>query len=117
MFLEQFFSYIRENQTLCSVAAYGILLLLCLFIFVEAARTRREVHRICKRIKRYFDVITREEEPDAQSEPELEGEEAAQEPEVLMYQPAEEEPEKKARQQLQDQQDAKLLMDVISDIF
>jgi len=81
-----------------------------LLIFIQVTRTRYEVHKICKKIKKYFDVILTESEPEA--EPVKETETAEQ---IPVYRTAED--WKKEQELKKREEDAKLLMDVISEVF
>lgn len=118
MFQDQIISYIRENQTIAALVAAGILLLLLLFILFEVVRTRREVHKICKKIRRYFEVVLTDDVQEAV--PETEEKEPAQE--IPVYQTMDSYMQKREEQQraeelLQKQKDAKLLMDIIQEVF
>ena len=107
---EQMIQYLRENMVTIGMAAGGICLLIWLLVLIQVTRTRREVHKICKKIRRYFEVIlaedTKEEVPVQKESPEhtqLPACEAAQEAPVQDTKKSEE--------------DAKLLMEVISEVF
>lgn len=118
MQLEQMFTYISQNIILCMTAAFGILLLFQLFIFLETVRTKRELHGICKRIRRYFDVILQEEKTSEEETEDI----FERENDIPVYTTADEEARifeerKKQEEFLQRQKDAKLIMDVIQDVF
>lgn len=107
---EQLILYLRENMEMIVIAAGGISLLIWLLIFIQVTRTRREVHNICKKILRYFDVIladdAKEEAPPQKEAPEntkLAVYEAAKQPD--------------AQEAKKNEEDAKLLMEVISEVF
>lgn len=99
--------YIRENQIMLMGIVVGSVILCLLFILFHVVRTHRELRNICKKIHRYFDVILSEEES-----------------EDTQFMEADEIPVSEAKistknqeESLQKQRDAKLLMDVISDVF
>ena len=110
MLQEQIITYIRENPVTTFLAAGIIILFILLLIFIQVTRTRYEVHKICKKIKKYFDVILTESEPEA--EPVKEKETAEQ---IPVYRTAED--WKKEQELKKREEDAKLLMDVISEVF
>lgn len=110
MLQEQIIPYIRENPVTVSLVAGMIILFLLLLIFIQVTRTRHEVHKICKKIKKYFDVILSDSEPE--EEPIEEPETAEQ---IPVYRTAED--LKKEQEMRKREEDAKLLMDVISEVF
>ena len=57
MVQEQIMLYIRENAV-AAAALTGIILLL-LLVLIQVTRTRQEVHKICQKIRRYFEEIGR----------------------------------------------------------
>ena len=101
--LDQIMLYVRENTMVTAMAAGVSILFLLLLVLLQVTRTRREVHKICKRIRKYFDVVFTEEEPVAEPV-----KETAQEVQIPVYKTQEE--QKKA-------EDARLLMEVISEVF
>ena len=109
MFQEQIMLYIRENAAAAILLA-GIVLLLIL-VLIQVTRTRQEVHKICQKIRRYFDVILSEEEPDVPAA----GENSSEEIQIPVYQTAEDEP--KIEEDATDVEELKLLMEVISEVF
>ena len=106
---EQMILYIRENMMTIALAAGGIVLLIWLFILIQVTRTRREVHRVCKKIYRYFEVILADDAADDAPVNEA----AAAEPQMLKQQT----PEEAKQQEHKAEEDVKLLMDVISEVF
>lgn len=110
---EQMILYIRENLLTIAMVSGGIVFMIWLIILFQVTRTRREVHKICKKIRRYFDVILAEEPAEAQpaqKEPSPENTQAS----VSL---AKEEPSTQAKVQEKNEEDAKLLMEVISEVF
>ncbi len=110
MLQEQIIPYIRENPITTAIAAGLVVLFFLLLIFAQVTRTRYEVYKICKKIRKYFDVILSDGEPEGEP-----AQEVKTEGEIPVYQTADDwqkqqELEKKAA-------DAKLLMDVISEVF
>ena len=61
MLQEQVLLYIRENWMMIRMAAAGIGFLLLFVVWIQVTRTRREVHKICKKIRKYFEVILAED--------------------------------------------------------
>lgn len=118
MFQDQILFYIRENQMMLTLIGEAVVLLLLLVVFIQVSRTRREVHKICKKIRKYFEVILAEpteKEPDGQA---LEDEQE----EVPIYQTpasvAKQLEQTAGAEKLQkEQRDAKLLMDIIQEVF
>ncbi len=112
--LQEIILYIRENMMFVACAAFGVTMLLLLIILIQVGRTRREVHKICKKVRKYFEVILSEDESEEQkktAQPEV----AVEEVPLPVYQTQKEqlmqqEEEKRER-------DAKILMDVISEVF
>ena len=86
---EQMIQYLRENMVIVAMAAGGICLFIWLLVLIQVTRTRREVHKICEKIRRYFEVIladdTKEEVPAGDAK--------------------------------KNEEDAKLLMEIISEVF
>lgn len=109
MLQEQFMLYIRENTQVLAVSAGAAVFFLLLLTLVQVTRTRREVHKICKKIRRYFDVILSEETPEPEPEAEPEN--------VPVMQCQTEEELLRQQEQRQAEADARLLMDVISEVF
>lgn len=109
MFQEQILLYIRENTAAAAVLA-GIVFWL-LLIFIQVTRTRREVHKICEKIRKYFDVILSEDETEL---PEAE-ERNYEETQIPVYQTAEE--QQTEREDSREREELKVLMDVISEVF
>lgn len=109
MFQEQLVLYIRENAV-AAVSLTGIILLL-LLVLIQVTRTRQEVHKICEKVRRYFEVILAEEEEET---PVVE-EASSEEIQIPVYQTMEEGQEKEADSK--DREELKLLMEVISEVF
>lgn len=107
---EQIILYIRENIMAVAIATAGLSLLIWLLILFQVTRTRREVHKICKKIRRYFDVILADETKEASEETET----AKEDGQAVK---ASEEEEQLLRKAQKDEEDAKLLMEVISEVF
>lgn len=108
MLQEQMILYVRENVLLI---VCGVSLLVLFIVFIQVTRTRREVHKICKKIRKYFDVVLSEETTETVKE--KKHEDADQK--VQVYQISEE--ERKQQEQQKKAADAKLLMDVIQEVF
>ena len=108
--LDQIMLYVRENTMVTAMAAGVSILFLLLLVLLQVTRTRREVHKICKRIRKYFDVVFTEEEPIAEPV-----KEAAQEVQIPVYKTQEE--LQKEQEEQKKAEDAKLLMEVISEVF
>lgn len=108
MLQEDIILYIRENEIFVSMLVYGVIICILLAILFQIIRTRREVHKICKKVRKYFDVILCDEAE------EMPKEEASTENPVLVYQKKEE--YKKQKEQNQEEE-ARLLMDVIQEVF
>lgn len=101
--------YIRGNAVVLSVSAGAAALLLLLLVLVQVTRTRREVHKICKKIRRYFDVVLSEEAPEYERQ---------EEPVTVQASEAGTDDDWEARQERQKaEKDAQLLMDVLSEVF
>ena len=109
MLQEQIMAYIREKTGTTALIAVGMVLILLLLVLIQVTRTRREVHKICKKIRRYFDVVFTEEGEEAKQPAEVKAEE------VPVYRTADE--LERQREEEQAMEDAKLLMDIISDVF
>ena len=62
---EQIILYLRENIVAVAMWAGGIVLFIWLLILFQVTRTRREVHQICKKIRKYFEVILAEDTQEA----------------------------------------------------
>ncbi len=107
---EQIILYLRENIVAVAMWAGGIVLFIWLLILFQVTRTRREVHQICKKIRKYFEVIlaedTQEAPPAEEAVAKEEQEQKAPEPDPALLQ-----------ETLKDEADAKLLMEVISEMF
>ena len=108
--LDQIMLYVRENTMVTAMAAGVSILFLLLLFLLQVTRTRREVHKICKRIRKYFDVVFTEEEPIAEPV-----KEAAQEVQIPVYKTQEE--LQKEQEEQKKAEDARLLMEVISEVF
>lgn len=124
MFQNQLYTYIRENEWMLAAVGAAVLLFLLLIILFQVSRTRREVHKICKKVRRYFEVILSEsqekEEPQSEAVPYEEEEQSHAD--IPVYRMSDEnvlrqESGKKEEKQLKEQRDAKLLMDIIQEIF
>ncbi len=111
MLQEQIYFYIRENTISVAIAAGSVVLFFLLLIAIQVSRMRREVHKICKKIRQYFDVVLAEDVPDAVPEEK----ETAKEGPIPVYRTSEE--LKKQQEAQKTAEDAKLLMDVISEVF
>ena len=109
MVQEQIMLYIRENAV-AVVVLTGMFFLL-LLVFVQVRQTRQEVHKICEKIRRYFEVILAEEDEEA---PVVE-EASSEEIQIPVYQTMEAEQEKE--EDSKDREELKLLMEVISEVF
>lgn len=109
MFWEEIMLYVREN-TVAAVSLAGVVFLL-LLVLIQVTRTRKEVHKICQKVRRYFDVILSEEETDAPAAEENSSEEI----EIPVYQAVEE--SQKIEEDATDVEELKLLMEVISEVF
>ncbi|MCI9378909.1 MAG: hypothetical protein HFI06_10405 [Eubacterium sp.] len=107
---EQMIQYLRENMVIVAMAAGGICLFIWLLVLIQVTRTRREVHKICEKIRRYFEVIladdTKEEVPEQKEPPEN--------IQPTVCEAAEEAPAGDAKK---NEEDAKLLMEIISEVF
>ena len=108
--LDQIMLYVRENTMVTAMAAGVSILFLLLLVLLQVTRTRREVHKICKRIRKYFDVVFTEEEPIAEPV-----KEAAREVQIPVYKTQEE--LQKEQEEQKKAEDARLLMEVISEVF
>lgn len=111
MLQEQIILYIRENILTVAMAVSGVVLLLLLIILFQVGRMKREVHKICKKIRKYFEVVLAEDEPKEQTEQE----EIAENVQVPVYQTTE--GLKKQQEEQKRAEDAKLLMDIIQEVF
>lgn len=109
MFQEQIMLYIREN-TVTTAVLTGIVLLL-LLVFIQVTRTRREVHKICGKIRKYFDVILSEDE----KEPAPAEEKSVEDIQIPVYQTANE--EQQMPEDEKENEELRILMDVISEVF
>ena len=109
MVQEQIMLYIRENAV-AVVVLTGMFFLL-LLVFVQVRQSRQEVHKICEKIRRYFEVILAEEDEEA---PVVE-EASSEEIQIPVYQTMEAEQEKE--EDSKDREELKLLMEVISEVF
>lgn len=109
MFQEQIMLYIRENAV-AAVVWTGVILLL-LLVLIQVMRTRQEVHKICEKVRRYFEVILAEEEEETSvMEPE-----SSEEIQIPVYQTMGEGQEKE--EDSKEREELKLLMEVISEVF
>ena len=106
----QIIPYIRENTIVTALAAGIVILFLLLLIFIQVTRTRYEVHKICKKIRKYFDVILSDSEPEHEPVKEADTEE-----QIPVYQTADD--WQRQQEERKREEDAKLLMDVISEVF
>lgn len=102
--------YVRENQFMMTWIVAGVFGLCLLWILFQVTLTRREVHKICKKVRKYFDVILTEEE--CRETVKLE----EIEPESVKAPLYESEMDYK-NEKLKKQRDAELLMEVISEVF
>lgn len=109
MFQEQIMLYIRENTVTAAVLT-GIAILL-LLVFIQVTRTRREVHKICGKIRKYFDVILAEDDNKSRTAEEKPFEDM----QIPVYQTSEEEQE--MQEDVKENEELRLLMDVISEVF
>ena len=110
---EQVILYIRENLMTIAMVSGGIVLGVWLLILFQVTRTRREVHKICKKIRRYFDVILAEDPKEEQQPTE---EPVSDNTRIPVYQVAEE-PSIEEQKAEKSEEDIRLLMDVISEVF
>lgn len=108
MLQEQIMLYIRENAALLSVYGLAAALFLLLLVLVQVTRTRREAHKICKKILKYFDVVLSGED----QEPEM-----REEPAVQVAERGEEDDWEERQKRQKAEEDAQLLMDVLSEVF
>lgn len=108
MVQEQIMLYIRENAV-AAAALTGIILLL-LLVLIQVTRTRQEVHKICQKIRRYFEVILAGDEETSVVE-----EASPEEIQIPVYQTMEEKQE--TEEDSKDREELKLLMEVISEVF
>ena len=109
MLQEQIMFYIREYAVILSVSAGAAALFLLLFVLVQVTRTRREVHKICKKVQGYLDVVLSEEEPEGAP---------VEEPAAERAMETGIDDDWQARQERrQAEEDAQLLMDVLSEVF
>lgn len=109
MFGNELMLYVRENHSMVMAVAVGIIFLFMLLLLFQVTRTRREVHRVCKKVRKYFDVILAETEEDVAKDMD---EKADVQPDKEMVKS-----EQQTKENLQKQKEVKLLMDVISDVF
>ena len=109
--LQEMILYIRGNLVTTALIAGGVLFFLLLVILIQVSRTKHEVHKICKKIRRYFEVVL-----DGTSETESEQADALETAKVPVYQTTTKGRQKEAEEQ-QKSEDAKLLMDVIQEVF
>ena len=113
MLQEQILSYIRENAVMVAVVSGGIGLFLLLIMLVQVSGMRREIRKICKKIRQYFDVVLADtpiEEAQAKEDCPKEAQvqaEACQTAEDIERQ----------NEERKKEEDMKLLMDVISEVF
>ena len=110
---EQIFLYIRENLMTVAMVSGGIVFMIWLMILFQVTRTRREAHKICKKIQQYFDVILAD---DPQEEQPLPEESTLENTQVLATQAAAA-PSIQAEEAPKSEEDVKLLMEVLSEVF
>lgn len=118
MFQDQILFYIRENQMMLTLIGEAVLLFFLLVVMIQVSRTRREVHKICKKIRKYFQVILTEPEEKESDGQALEDDRE----EIPIYQTpasvAKQLEQAAGAERLQkEQKDAKLLMDIIQEVF
>lgn len=109
MFQEQIMLYIRENAVAAAMFL-GIVVLL-LLVLIQVTRTRREVHNICGKIRKYFDVILSEDEKELPAEEKEEYKDI----QIPVYQTTGE--EERTQENSSDTEELRLLMEVISEVF
>ncbi len=109
MLQEQIMLYIRENTVMIGILSSIVILLL--LVMIQVTRTRREVHKICGKIRKYFDVILSEDEEEAPAAKE----ETQEEIQIPVYQTAEE--EQTGQEDSKENEELRLLMDIISEVF
>lgn len=112
MLQEQIFLYIRENTLLTAVWSGFAVVVLLLLVLIQVTRTKREVHKICKKVQRYFEVILTEEV----QEPVAAEEEPVLEMPVPVSQTAEE-IKLQEEEKIRETEELRILMDVISEVF
>lgn len=81
--LQEMILYIRENLVTTALITGGVLFFLLLVILIQVSRMKHEVHKICKKIRRYFEVVL-----DGTSETESEQDDALETVKVPVYQTA-----------------------------
>lgn len=108
--LQEMILYIRENLVTTALIAGGVLFFLLLVILIQVSRMKHEVHKICKKIRRYFEVVL-----DGIPETESEQDDALETVKVPVYQTTKRRQKEAEKQQTSE--DAKLLMDVIQEVF
>lgn len=130
MYQEQIIFYIRQHLTEVEFITAGIAMLLLFAIFIRVVRTGREVHAVCKKVRRYFEVILADA-PETENTPESAvkpaKEDAFEQTEIPVYEraaareniPSEQsrKTDGKDRSRRQDEQDMRLVMDVIREVF
>lgn len=130
MYQEQIIFYIRQHLTEVEFITAGIAMLLLLAIFIRVVRTGREVHAVCKKVRRYFEVIltdTTEMENTTENTVKPAEEDTLEQTEIPVYRRAaerkitlpeqEQKSDGKDRSRRQDEQDMRLVMDVIREVF
>ena len=108
--LQEMILYIRGNLVTTALIAGGVLFFLLLVILIQVSRTKHEVHKICKKIRRYFEVVL-----DGTPETESEQADALETAKVPVYQTTT--GRQKEAEEQRKSEDAKLLMDVIQEVF
>lgn len=110
MLQEQMILYIRENMMIIAASFGGISFLLLLINFFQVAGMRREVHQICKKIHKYFEIVL-SDNPLEKTEEDFKERQIKEAP---AYQGSD---EKQLQEERKKEEDVKLLMDVISEVF
>lgn len=109
--LDQIMQYIGENTMLAAMAAGTVVLFLLLLLLFQVTRTKRELHKICKKVQNYFEVILAEDVTEQK-------EEIVQANEMQMpFVPGAVQEEYTKQEEQQGAEDIKLLMEVISEVF
>lgn len=110
--------YISENQEWAQMIILSLIFIFVFLATIELSLLKRQVKGICKTVKKYFDVILQDEE---NSKEELEEAFVLAEPEgvpQIVKTSSKEAAEKhKIQSQKKQQEEAKLLMDVIQEVF
>lgn len=108
MLQEEITWYLRENGIIIAMVVCGVLLCMLSTLLFQVIRTRREVHKTCKKVRKYFEVILTDE-----SEEIFTANDAKEKP-ILEYRMREECSREKDQKQAEE---ARLLMDVIQEVF